>query len=204
MVGGSAGIGKAVSIMLARHGARVAIISRGQAGGVATVDEIVTAGGEARWFQSDFMVYPRLVETAARVLKEMGACDILVAGGGPVTPRPQPFLETPTDDYAEFFQSRCIGRLFAVRAFVDPMIDKGRGRVILLTTDGDRIPTPNEVLNGAAAAGVVFATRALARVLTRHGVRVNAVSTTLTTGTPSYQRFKAKLESQSVKTDDVN
>ncbi len=193
VIGGTAGIGKAVAMMLAARGARVAVISRDAGGGDRTVREIAEAGGSASWFQADFMVFEQLAAAAQRVQSEMGACDILVAGGGPGFPRPKPFLETPPTDYADFFSSRCIGRLFAVRAFVEQMVAKQRGKVVLLTTDAGRVPTPNEVLNGSAAAALVFATRALARELTRHGIRVNAVSTTLTSGTPSYERFQAKI-----------
>jgi 2-hydroxycyclohexanecarboxyl-CoA dehydrogenase len=51
------------------------------------------------------------------------------------------------------------------------------------------MPTPSESLIGASAAALIFFTRAAARELARWGIRLNAISTSLTTGTPSHASF---------------
>jgi len=195
VIGGSEGIGETVAHSLAAAGARVAIISRNADKADKVLASIRADGGEACWFQGDFMVSDDMLRVADEIRKVLGNCSILVAGGGPGHPRPKPFLDTPLADYESFFLSRCIGRLFSVRAFAPQMIALGRGKMVLLTTDAGRVPTKSEVLNGAAAAALVFATRALAHELTHLGIRVNAVSTTLTTETPSFDRFRRKMES---------
>ena len=193
VVGGTSGIGRAISLMLAARGARVGLIGRDAERGAAVVRAIAAAGGTARWVRADFMKYPELAAAATTLAADLGPCDILIASGGPGGIRPQPFLDTPPEEYDFFFASRCIGRLYTVRAFCDQMIATGRGKIVLLTTDGGRMPTPSEVLNGSAAAGLIFATRALARELSGKGLRINTVSTTLTADTPSYERFQAKM-----------
>lgn len=195
VIGGTKGIGKAVSLELSREGATVAVVSRDAEAAEVLIREIEMTKARAQWFRGDFMVAADMVRVAEEIRVALGHCTILVAGGGPGYPRPQPFLETPVEDYESFFLSRCAGRLYAVRAFAEQMIEKGYGKVVLLTTDAGRVPTRSEVLNGAAAAALVFATRALAKELTPSGIRINAVSTTLTTETPSFERFQAKMES---------
>ena len=198
IVGGSKGIGKAVSIKLATAGAEVVVVSRDAESGNAVCDEIRHTGGKARWLRGDYLNSDEMQHVADTISGEGGSCDILVASGGPGYPRPKPFLETPIEDFSAFFSSRCIGRLYAVRAFAEQMRSKGYGKIVLLTTDAGRVPTPSEVLNGSAAAALVFATRSLALELTRYGLRVNAVSTTVTTGTPSYERYRAKVDAGQV------
>lgn len=194
VVGGTSGIGRAVALMLAAHGARIALVGRDPERGAQVVRDIEAGGGTARWYAADYMVYEQLAAVAGRIATELGPCDILIASGGPGGIRPKPFLDTPPSEYDFFFNSRCTGRLYTVRAFCDQMIAKGRGKIVMLTTDGGRVPTPSEVLNGSAAAGLIFATRALARELSDKGLRINTVSTTLTSDTPSYERFQAKMQ----------
>jgi 3-oxoacyl-[acyl-carrier protein] reductase len=193
VIGGTKGIGRSVSRHLAAAGARVGIVSRDEATAKALIEEIASDGGAAQWFGGDFMVASEMLSVADKVKASLGNCSILVAGGGPGYPRPMPFMETAFEDYDSFFLSRCIGRLYAVRAFAPQMIEEGYGKVVLITTDAGRVPTRSEVLNGAAAAALVFATRALAQELTSLGIRVNAVSTTLTSDTPSFERFQQKV-----------
>ena len=65
---------------------------------------------------------------------------------------------------------------------------QGGGKIILLTTDAAREPTPGESMVGAAGAVVMFLTRSLAKEPAVSGIRVNAVATTITTGAPPYER----------------
>jgi 3-oxoacyl-[acyl-carrier protein] reductase len=69
------------------------------------------------------------------------------------------------------------------------MRTSGYGKIVLITSDGGRVPTPSEAIVGSAAAAVVFMTRAVARELARDGVRVNSLAITLTKDTPGHDRM---------------
>lgn len=53
VTGASRGIGKGIARILAREGARMLVVARGEAQGTSTVEEIRQAGGEASWFAAD-------------------------------------------------------------------------------------------------------------------------------------------------------
>jgi 3-oxoacyl-[acyl-carrier protein] reductase len=91
-----------------------------------------------------------------------------------------------------YYQSGALGRLFLFRAAAEVMAPSGYGKVVLVTTDAGRVPTPGESMIGAAAASLMFLARAAGRELTRDGIRVNTVAISLTKDTPGYDRFAAK------------
>lgn len=194
IAGGSIGIGRVIAEGIAARGASVAVVTRSAEQGEATAAAIREAGGIARWFQGDFFDYDSMCRAAAEVSAAFGPIDILVASGGPKKPKPALFMETDPADYVSLFNSKCASRLTALRAVADQMVKQGKGKVVFLTTDGGRVPTPGEAVVGAAAAGLIFATRALARELSRYGIRINTVSATLTKGTEAWDRFVKGIE----------
>ena len=193
VAGGSIGIGYAIARGLAERGAAVAIVTRSAERGESAAAALRAAGGQAHWFAGDFLDYASMCLAAATVRAQLGPVDILVVTGGPDRPRPKLFMDTDPADYAAFFNNKCANRLIALRAVADQMIERGKGKVVFLTTDAGRVPTPGEVLVGTGAAGLMFATRALGRELARQGIRVNTVSTTLTRNTEAFNKMQRAI-----------
>lgn len=190
VTGGNRGIGFAAVQGLLDRGAHVAIVSRDEVQGRSAVEQLKGRGPcSLTWHRGDTTVFGDMERAAAEVVQLHGRIDILVGSGSPRHPSAELFLETDPEDYAGYFVRQAVTRLNALRAVVDTMIAQGKGKVVFLTTDAGRVPTPSEALIGAGAAGIMFATRALARELGRHGIRINAVSTTLTRDTPAFDRF---------------
>ena len=197
VAGGSVGIGLAIARGLATRGARVAIVTRNQDKGEAAAAQLRAAGGDARWFEGDFLDATSMQLAAASVRAALGIVDILVVTGGPDRPRPKLFMDTDPADYMALFANKCANRLIALRAVAPQMIERGKGKVVFLTTDAGRVPTPGESIVGTAAAGLMFATRAVARELSRHGIRINTVSATLTRNTAAWDKFERALANDS-------
>jgi thioester reductase-like protein/enoyl-[acyl-carrier-protein] reductase (NADH) len=82
VTGGSSGIGHATSVMMARAGARVAIIARDEGKLAETVQEIVEEGGEAKAFSADLTDMEACDAVIAKVFTEMGGIDILINNAG--------------------------------------------------------------------------------------------------------------------------
>jgi 2-hydroxycyclohexanecarboxyl-CoA dehydrogenase len=119
--------------------------------------------------------------------------DMVIASGGTFEPRPKPFVDLAPDEMPLYFETRLYHRLNAVHSAFNRMRGAGYGKIVTLTTDAGRVPTPAESLVGGAAAAQIFMTRALAREFAAYGVRINTVSISLTEETPSWERQQGQL-----------
>jgi 3-oxoacyl-[acyl-carrier protein] reductase len=90
-------------------------------------------------------------------------------------------------------QSRWLSRAYLMRAALEPMIAQNYGKIVVITTDAGRWPTPGEAVNGGAAAGLIMMNRVVAKEITRWGVRLNTVAISLTGD--SVDEFASYLDS---------
>ncbi len=194
-MGASYGIGAAIAIALARRGADVAVNARHPADDV--VDSIRKLDRKAVFVPGDMCIWTDVNRIVEATVEQLGRLDILVVAGKP-TDRADLFLETDPDSFGDYFLGRTLSRFYAARAAGPVMRDQGRGKIVFLTSDAGRTPTPAESLIGAAGAAVVFGTRALGRELARHGIRVNTVALTLTEGTPAFEKYRRQRGSDDV------
>jgi len=199
LVGGSTdGIGKAIALKLAECGADICVNGRDPGKGQALVKEIEAKGQRAIFVPASSREFGECERMVSETVRELGRLDILVANGGgqpmgkPKT-LPTYFRTTPIEDFEEIVVSRWLSRTYLMRAAIEPMIEQGYGKIVVITTDAGRSPTPGEAVNGGAAAGLLMMSRVAAKELTRWGIRVNTVSLSLTGD--SMDEFQAVLDS---------
>jgi 2-hydroxycyclohexanecarboxyl-CoA dehydrogenase len=194
--GGTFGIGAAIAAKLSEHGSEVAISARNPK--PETLERLRGLSRRAEFFPGDLGSWPDVKRVVEATVATLGRLDVVVVSGRPRGTSSRLFLETDPETFIEFFRTRTVSRFYAARAAADVMKEQGGGRIIFLTSDAGRVPTPAETLDGASSAAVVFGTRAIARELSRHGIRVNTVSLTLTRDTPAFSRFTEGADSESV------
>src|SRR5947209_1227998 len=78
VTGAGSGIGRAAAVLLAREGARVVIANRSPKKGEETVEQIRSAGGEARFTQIDVSREDDCVRLVASTVEAYGKLDVLV------------------------------------------------------------------------------------------------------------------------------
>ncbi len=71
------------------------------------------------------------------------------------------------------------------------MREANGGCIINIASDAAKIPTPGESVIGAAMAGIVMFTRALAIEGKRNGIRANVLTPSIVGGTEFYERIMA-------------
>ncbi|MDY6972606.1 MAG: SDR family NAD(P)-dependent oxidoreductase [Thermodesulfobacteriota bacterium] len=175
VTGSGQGIGKAIALALAAEGARVVTNNRteGAGGGDAatTANEIKAAGGEAAPFFgdiSDFATAEKLIKTA---VDSFGTMDILVNNAG--ADAPKMVWKMAEADWDRCIDSFLKGSFLCIRHAAPLMREQKWGRIIN-TTSTAWLGTVGHCNYGAAKAGIVGLTRAVARELGRSGVTCNA------------------------------
>ena len=133
MTGASRGIGREITLGLARAGLDVAVLARDVARLEAVAAEIRTAGGTAVVLPAD-VSDPAAVRAAVGQAKEaLGSIDLLVNNAGAIESA-HPLWEADPDEWWSVFETNVRGPFLFSRYTVPGMIERGGGRIIDLAS----------------------------------------------------------------------
>jgi 3-oxoacyl-[acyl-carrier protein] reductase len=176
LTGGSRGIGAALSLGLAREGARVVVnYFTSASAAAAVVDEIRASGGDAIKVQADVsrsQEVKRLVDEAAN---RYGAVDILVNNAA-MTEVHKPWLSISEDEWDRVMAVNLKSCFLMSRAVYPLMRQSQWGRIINLSSVTFFTGQANLLHYVASKGGIIGLTRTLARELGPDGITVNAIS----------------------------
>lgn len=175
VTGGSQGIGRAIALRLADEGAKIAVINlHNREAALAVVDEIVTAGGEARSYQADCSQVAAISDVVARVIADFGRVDILVNNAGVF--RTVSVSETTEEIWDEQIDLNLKGTFFMTQAVLPEFRKNGGGKVINITSIAGTGAFPNCPAYCASKGGAENLTRALAAELGKENINVNSIA----------------------------
>lgn len=177
ITGASSGIGAATAGVFADLGARVAISYHQNAEGAQNVcQEIACAGGKAIAIRADVRRREDITGMIQRASAELGPIDILVNNAGSLVER-RKTIEAD-EQYWENIISLNLKSAFLCSQLVSPsMIERKRGAIVNVTSIAGRHGGgPGSGIYATAKGGLITLTKALAKELAPHGVRVNAIS----------------------------
>jgi L-rhamnose 1-dehydrogenase len=178
VTGASSGIGRAIALKAAEHGARIVIISdvteTPREGGEPTVDEIKKLGVQSLFVKTDVSKRAdndAIIEAASA----FGGVDVMVANAG-ITLKADG-ADVTEDDYRRLMSVNLDGVLFGAQAAARQMKAKGKGgSIVLMASMGGIHGAGITVAYSTSKGGVVLMTKALADALGPDGIRVNAVA----------------------------
>ncbi|TIO08938.1 glucose 1-dehydrogenase [Mesorhizobium sp.] len=173
VVGGSRGIGAAVSRRFAGLGAAVAIGHRTAGAADALVAEIAAGGGQAKSFAGDTSK-PGEAEAIVRGAYEaFGRLDVLVntAGIGPYLP----LARIDEAHYRSIFDTNVLGTILLTQAAA-PLLPSPGGRIVHFASRLAYSPIPTSSVYSASKAAVITLVHGFARELGPKGITVNAVA----------------------------
>jgi 2-hydroxycyclohexanecarboxyl-CoA dehydrogenase len=176
VTGGGGGIGRAISERFAAEGASVVVAEVDGERARATVDVIRDAGGDGTAVVGDVTDAAFVAELAAQA----GAVDVLVNNVGHYLTRGNDFLTAGPDEWDALHAVNLGHVLLCTRAFVDGMVERGRGSIVNVSSVEAFRAVPSRPVYSAYKAGVIAFTRSLAVDLGNSGVRVNAIAPDLT------------------------
>ena len=181
VTGASRGIGRAICIALARAGADIVVAARSTdaapsrlPGTIESVArEIEALGRRARALRVDISDDGSVDELARATIEEFGSVDVLVNNAAHLFRAP--VREMPIGRWDRVMNVNLRGPLLCARAFLPTMIERGRGRIVNISSAASGMVLPGIVSYSVSKAGLDALTRGLAAELEASGVAVNAL-----------------------------
>jgi NAD(P)-dependent dehydrogenase (short-subunit alcohol dehydrogenase family) len=177
VTGGSGGIGRGLVQGFAAEGSQVVIATRDEEKGREVAEATEPLPGSALVVATDVTDGDAVQAMVQATLERFGSIDALVNNAGG-TRRPQPFVEVAPGDWDWEIDLNVRGVLQCTRAVASPMLARGRGSIVNITSNSALLGEAAQgVANYAGAKGYVEAlSRALAWEWGPAGVRVNCIA----------------------------
>jgi NAD(P)-dependent dehydrogenase (short-subunit alcohol dehydrogenase family) len=175
ITGASKGIGRVMSEMFAREGARVVCAARSADLVRDTVARIEAAGGQATAVVADAGTEAGAKAIVDAGVAAYGTVDTLVNNAGDGGPT-KPLQDYTVDDWFYTINSCLTSAYLCSRFATPPMIAAGRGSIVNIASMAGRRGLAYRVGYCSAKAGQVGMTYGLALELGRHNITVNAIA----------------------------
>ena len=178
--------------VLARAGAKVALLDLNEEAAKAYADEITAEGGIAKAYACNVLEKAVCDEVAEKVLADFGPCDILINGAGGNNPRAttdkeyfelgdidadtKSFFDLEASGVGFVFNLNFLGTLIPTQSFARQMVGREGCNILNISSMNAYTPlTKIPAYSGAKAAFSNF-TQWLAVHFSKVGIRVNAIA----------------------------
>jgi NAD(P)-dependent dehydrogenase (short-subunit alcohol dehydrogenase family) len=174
VTGAGRGIGRLVAQRLASSGYVTALVARSHQELDETARLIEQSGGESVTFQADVRDEHAAGDMAAYLGREIGPIDLLVNNAGVLGPI-GPAWEVEMQAWWETVEINLLGTLLYTQTILPGMVDRGRGRIINVTSQAGAFRWPIVSAYSVSKAAVIKLTENVAHEARRHGVSVFSI-----------------------------
>lgn len=176
VTGGSSGIGYAIAVEMAKHGADIIIADLVREENI--LSEIGKLGRRAMFVKADVSRRDEVDEVTKGAMDQFGEIDILVNSAGILSR--YNFMEMKEDDWDRMMNINLKGVYFCCQSVAPHMMKQRSGRIVNMGSASSRGPMLNIPQGGPdyciSKAGVHTLTRTLAWELAPYGINVNCVA----------------------------
>ncbi len=175
VTGATSGLGRAISLALAREGAAVVVnYARSAEKAAGLVEEISAQGGRALAVQADVGTAEGAEALVKAALDHFGRVDILVNNAG--INRDTLIMRMKESDWDDVLDTNLKGAFLCIKAVSRPMMKARYGRIINIGSVAGLAGNAGQANYSAAKAGLVGLTRAVARELGSRNITVNCIA----------------------------
>jgi|HubBroStandDraft_3_1064219.scaffolds.fasta_scaffold05225_2 NAD(P)-dependent dehydrogenase (short-subunit alcohol dehydrogenase family) len=172
ITGASRGLGAALARELARRGARLILVARGEQALEEVAAAIRAAGGEAHAIAADVGAKDEVYPIAGAAASLLGDVEVVVHNASELGPVPLQLLaDTACEDLEHVFAVNLVGPFRLTKALAGPMLLRGRGLVVHVSSDAATAAYPRWGAYGASKAAFDHLARIWAAELAGTGVR---------------------------------
>lgn len=176
VTGAGRGIGRAISVGLAKAGASVAVASRSQSELDDVVAEITSAGGTAAAFPADLSERSTPAKLVSQVKEQFGAVSILVNNAGVgSSSNPKPVHDLDDDFWDLTLEVNLTAPFLLSKAVLPDMLANRWGRIITVASINGRVGSFHGAAYAASKHGVLGLMRTLAMETAGTGITANSI-----------------------------
>lgn len=169
ITGGAQGLGASMAEVLSAAGANIVVADIDGDAADAMADRLPTALGRA----CDVTSEDDVAGAVDAAVEAYGSLDIMVNNAG--FTRDASLRNLTLDDFKAVIDVHLTGTWLGTRAAAAVMRDQKSGSIVNVSSLSGKQGNPGQTNYSAAKAGIVGLTKAAAKELGRHGVRVNAI-----------------------------
>ena len=178
--------------VLARAGAKVALLDLNEAAAQVFADEIVAEGGIAKAYNCNVLDKDICYAVAEKVMADLGPCDILINGAGGNNPKAttdkeyfeigdieadtKSFFDLDASGVGFVFNLNFLGTLIPSQAFAQQMIGRPGCNILNISSMNAYTPLTKIPAYSGAKAAISNFTQWLAVHFSKVGIRVNAIA----------------------------
>ncbi len=175
VTGASMGIGRAIALMFAEHGAAMVLTARRPAQLEEVADEIRRRGGRAIIVAGDVSLPDSHERAVAAAVSEFGGLDIAVNNAGTVGAM-KPLAEIAPEDWQNTLTTNLTSAYLGARSQIPAMLSRGGGSIVFTSTFvGTSVGIPGMAAYGASKAGLMGLVKGITADYSAQGIRANAL-----------------------------
>ncbi|REG58498.1 2-hydroxycyclohexanecarboxyl-CoA dehydrogenase [Paraburkholderia sp. BL6669N2] len=173
VTGAAGGIGTAISKRFGEEGSTVALFDLNAENAARVVAEIESAGGKARAYRVDITDHEGVNKAVAQVEEELGPIEMLVNNAG--WDMGAFFLQTEKSFWDKVVAINLYGPLNMHHAVLKRMAERGRGKVVNISSDAGRVGSSMEAVYSFCKGGIIAFSKTMAREMARQQIPINVV-----------------------------
>ncbi len=173
VTGAANGIGRAVSVRLAREGSNIILVDIDRAGLEEAARQVEATGAKASWYLADVSDAQQVARLHELVTAEHATPDILINSAG--VAMSGAIDEVSLDDWRWLLGVNLWGIIHTVHFFVGDMYRRGSGHIVNLASAAGLFALPQAGLYTTSKHAVVGLSSVLRAEASAHGVSVTAV-----------------------------
>jgi 3-oxoacyl-[acyl-carrier protein] reductase len=173
------GAGRGIGESIARHfvlaGAKVAVVSRGEANSSKVAADLeALSPGSAKAYAVDVADFDAVQKVGEQIIADFGRADILVNNAG-IT-RDNLIMRMSSEEWDAVLDTNLKGAFNFVRAILRTMVKQRSGRIINISSVSGLMGLAGQTNYAASKAGMIGLTKALAKEVASRGITVNVVA----------------------------
>lgn len=177
ITGAARGIGEAISLKFAEHGAHIAFtyVSDSSAEKAKALEEkIKTQGVKCKSYKSNASDYAQCETMVNDVLKEFGTVDICVNNAG--ISKDNLMLRLTPEQWDEVIKVNLNSVFYMTKQVIKPMMKSRNGVIINMSSVIGEMGNAGQTSYAASKAGIIGFTKSVAKELGSRNVRCNAIA----------------------------